>query len=70
MIPIYNGEKTIAQALAAVIDQLDDRDEVIVVDDGSTDRSAEIVAGFPVRLIRQNEHRNLGATRNLGAAAA
>lgn len=70
IIPLYNGERTIARALTAVLEQLGERDEVIVVDDASTDRSAEIAAGFPVQLISLHEHRNLGAARNAGAATA
>jgi glycosyltransferase involved in cell wall biosynthesis len=67
---VRNGEATIARALEAVLEQIGERDEVIVVDDTSTDRSAEIVSGYPVRLVRLSEHRNLGAARNVGAAEA
>lgn len=43
VIPLYNKESTILRALNSVLCQLDKDDKVIVVDDGSTDSSAEIV---------------------------
>jgi len=59
VIPVYNGADTIASCLRAVTEQsgfLLDRDyEIIVVDDGSNDDTAVIVAEFPVRLIRNEE---------------
>ena len=65
----YNGEATIGRCLQALAD-LDYPDyEVIVVDDGSTDRTAAIAAEFDVRLIR-TENRGLSAARNTGIEAA
>jgi O-antigen biosynthesis protein len=65
----YNGEQTIGQCLDA-LSRLDYPDyEVIVVDDGSTDRTAEIANGFDVRLIRTENH-GLSAARNTGVEAA
>jgi GT2 family glycosyltransferase len=65
----YNGEATIGACLEA-LSRLDYPDyEVIVVDDGSTDRTAEIAAGFDVQLIR-SDNRGLSAARNLGIEAA
>ncbi|MBI4127661.1 MAG: glycosyltransferase [Parcubacteria group bacterium] len=46
LIPCYNEEKTIAQCLTAALDQSERADEIIVVDDGSTDQSLAIVKGF------------------------
>ena len=65
----YNGESTIGRCLEE-LDRLDYPDyEVIVVDDGSTDRTAAIAAEFDVRLIR-TENRGLSAARNTGIEAA
>src|SRR4029079_12716421 len=65
----YNGEATLWRCLDALA-QLDYPDyEVIVVDDGSTDRTAEIAAEFDVRLIR-TDNEGLSAARNTGIEAA
>ena len=66
----HNGAATIADCLAGVT-TLDYPDyEAIVVDDGSTDATAALVAGFPgVRLLR-SDHEGLSAARNAGLAAA
>jgi GT2 family glycosyltransferase len=65
----HNGEATIGRCLEAV-DRLEYPDyEVIVVDDGSTDRTAAIAAEFDVSLIR-TENRGLSAARNTGLEAA
>src|SRR5262249_30750927 len=64
-----NGGQTIARGLEE-ISRLDYPDyEVIVVDDGSTDRTAELAARFDVRLIR-TENRGLSCARNTGIEAA
>src|SRR5262249_55847699 len=65
----YNGERYIDETLSTLA-HLDYPDyEVIVVDDGSTDATAEIAARHPVRLIR-TENRGLSAARNTGLSAA
>lgn len=71
VIPSYNRRHTLQRALQSVFEQSSVVDEVILVDDGSSDGSAEMVArSFPtVKLIRQP---NLGvsAARNRGIEAA
>lgn len=71
VIPCYNGAAFLNAAIASVVEQTWPPFEVIVVDDGSTDRSAAIAAshGPPVRLIRQLNKGESGA-RNAGAAVA
>lgn len=66
----YNGGATLEQCLRS-LQELDYPDyEVIVVDDGSTDRTGEILDRFPaVQAIRQ-ENRGLSAARNVGLYAA
>ncbi len=62
VIPAYNEEATISQAIESVLDQTYPNTEVIVVDDGSTDNTAEIVSRFSdrypdrVRLIRHEKN--------------
>lgn len=53
IIPCYNEEAFIGQAIGSVIDQSRPADEIIVVDDGSTDRSAAIARSFgePVKVL-------------------
>ncbi len=71
VIPCYNGERTLAQAIESALGQTYPEVEVIVVDDGSTDGSAEVARRYPqrVRLIQQTNH-GLSASRNAAITAA
>jgi Glycosyl transferase family 2 len=73
-MPTYNGEKFIAAALESVRDQHDDRIELVVVDDGSSDHTLDIVRGFagvlPIRLITPGRLGNWVAATNLGLREA
>jgi GT2 family glycosyltransferase len=70
IIPVYNGESTLSTCLDAVFRSVDIDMEVIVVDDGSTDRSRDIAAEYPVELISLPESVGGGPARNPGAAVA
>lgn len=67
VIPAYNAEKYVSRAIDSVLKQTHPADEIIVVDDGSTDNTADIVQGYgeKVRYIRQ-ENAGAGAARNRG----
>ncbi|HMI90489.1 MAG TPA: glycosyltransferase, partial [Polyangiales bacterium] len=65
----YNGRQTIRDCLDALARLQYPSFEVIVIDDGSTDGSAEIVREYDVRLV-QTENRGLSAARNLGLELA
>lgn len=69
VIPLYNGAPFIEEALLSVLTQTDPADEIIVVDDGSTDDGPEIVrrmaAEHPIQLLRKHNGGQSSA-RNLG----
>ena len=72
IVPAHNVERFIGQTLQSVLHQTHRALEVIVVDDGSSDRTAEIVAAFAerdprVRLIRTH-NVGVSAARNLAIA--
>jgi glycosyltransferase involved in cell wall biosynthesis len=70
IITAYNGEAYVAEAIDSVLSQTRPVDELLVIDDGSTDRTAEIVEGYRsrgVRLVKQ-ENRGLARARNRGIA--
>ncbi len=71
IMPVYNGAATVAKALDSALSQTQPPEEIVVVDDGSTDATAEIVARFgpPVRCVRQ-ANAGPAAARNRGIAEA
>lgn len=70
IVAAYNAERYIAETLDSIQAQKFRDFEVIVVDDGSTDQTAQIVAGYPeVRCLRQ-PNRGQPVARNAGIAAA
>lgn len=74
VMPTYNGERFVRAALESVAAQGADGFELLVVDDGSTDRTAEIVQAFAARLpLRRVSHApggNWVAATNAGLRAA
>ena len=71
IIPVYNVAPFVGEAIASVLAQEGVPLEVIVVDDGSEDRSAEVAATFgpPVRCLRQ-AHAGIAGARNAGIRAS
>lgn len=71
ILPVYNGERFLAEALDSVLAQSLPPFELIVVDDGSTDGTAGVVAAYGKRVhcLRQ-ENAGAAAARNAGLALA
>jgi glycosyltransferase involved in cell wall biosynthesis len=72
VIPLYNRDTYIRRAVDSVLSQTVKTFELIVVDDGSTDRSAQIVKEYSDRRIRIVKQQNSGvsAARNRGISEA
>ena len=68
IICTYNGENRIKDCLDALIvqDYPRDRYETIVVDDGSTDRTDEIISKYPVKTIKHRKNLGISSARNTG----
>src|SRR6202041_351699 len=66
LIPAYNAEKTIAHTLQSAIDQTWPHKEIIVIDDGSKDRTAEVLRQFASKGVSvvYTENRGLPAAVN------
>ena len=71
IVACYNGQRTIRACLES-LQRLNYPDyEVILVDDGSTDTTAQLASTFPqVRCLRHEKNLGLSAARNTGTAAA
>jgi glycosyltransferase involved in cell wall biosynthesis len=70
IIPNRNGSRTIGDCIESALGSSYGGFEVIVVDDGSTDDSVNIVEKYPCRLIKLERHSGASAARNAGARAA
>ena len=70
VIPVFNGGRYPAEAITSALAQTHAPIEVVVVDDGSTDDSADVARTFPeVRLLQQS-NRGIGPARNAGVEAS
>lgn len=69
IVASYNGERFLREALESVFAQDFESFEVVFVDDGSEDRTAEIANSFPLRYVHQT-NKGLPAARNTGLAEA
>ncbi|GJM15341.1 MAG: hypothetical protein DHS20C13_06680 [Thermodesulfobacteriota bacterium] len=71
IIPCFNSEKYLAESIRSALDQTYKNCEIIVIDDGSTDKTADIIKsfGFSVTGIFE-ENRGASAARNKGTEVA
>lgn len=72
VIPLYNKEEYILRAVESVLSQSFGDFELIIVDDGSSDKSLDVVENIPdprIRIIQQS-NQGVGAARNTGMAKA
>ena len=72
IIPVYNYDRYLGEAVESVLNQTYKHLEVIVVDDGSTDRSREVAQSFAERGVRycHQVHTGIGPARNRGVEMA
>ena len=64
-IPCYNGEAFIAACIEGALSQTMPPDEILIIDDGSTDRSVELASAYlQVRVIRHETNKGLAVARN------
>ena len=71
MIPVFNGERFIGDAIRSALGQTFRDFEIIVVDDGSIDQTEKIVRQFSDRVAyHRQENRGAAAARNLGVMCA
>lgn len=70
VIPAYNAAKTIGRVIGQLVDRGFKRENIIVINDGSTDWTAEVVRGSAVALIDREKNRGKGAALKAGIGLA
>ena len=70
IIPVFNGERYLAEAIESVRTQDFSPLEILVIDDASTDRTAEIANGFAEVCYESQPRAGAGAARNRGVDLA
>lgn len=65
-MPVYNGERFIISAIESCLNQLSGNDELVVVDNGSTDATERLVQDYPEKRIKYfvERKRGIAAARN------
>ena len=68
IVPMYNSEKYIKKCLESILNQTYEDFEVLLVNDGSTDKTESIVNRYNDKRIKyiKNKKSGIGKTRNLG----
>ena len=69
-IPCHNAESYIARCLDSILIQTIKPIEILIIDDGSNDKTIDIATKYPVEIIRLPSHPGLAAARNAAIKAA
>lgn len=74
IIPVYNTEQYLDECIQSVLNQTQTEMEILLIDDGSTDKSYEIMCSYATQYanvkVFHQENKKLGAARNLGMEKA
>ena len=70
IIPVFNSEETLGKCLDAIFNFKDSHDQVIVIDDSSTDSSRDIASKYDLHHILMSQNQGQGYCRNRGINAA
>jgi glycosyltransferase involved in cell wall biosynthesis len=72
IVPVYNGEKYLRESLDSILAQTYPNTEILVMDDASTDGTADILESYGdrIRVVRQPQNRGIYANANDGIAMA
>ena len=71
IIPVFNRSEMVSRALDSVLTQTRRADEILVVDDGSTDGTNKVLDSFDgIKIIRHEKNKGVAAARNSGISAA
>ena len=65
VISVYNGEKYLREAIDSILDQTFKDFEFIIINDGSTDQTREILESYSDHRIRLFHQNNIGLTKSL-----
>ena len=70
-MPNYNGAQFLPKSIQSLLDQTETFDEIIIVDDGSTDNSVAIIEAFMkenphIRLVKHEKNQGVNAATNTG----
>ena len=68
IVPIYNAENSIKKCVESILNQTKKELEIILINDGSTDNTEEVIRSFKDKRIKyyKNENKGIGKTRNFG----